>query len=117
MLGYVLLAGLAGAVVNQAVQFLFIVAAFFTVAVMGMKEYWRMDGLKARAPVVLGNGCACGPAAGIVGLFPVGVCSAAGDGRRIFGFCRMRWPPKTAETARRIPLVAAAVRLFFCPFC
>jgi SSS family solute:Na+ symporter len=119
VLVYVLLAGLAGTMVNQVVQFLLIVAAFFPVALMGMKNIGGWSGLKALVPVGVPQGTGGLAGAGALGTAGVGLLLGV-----VFSACRWTtdfrilqaaMAAKDLPTARRIPLVAAAVRLLL-PF-
>lgn len=109
---YVLLAGLTGAMVNQVLQFLLIVAGFLPVALMGLKDIGGWSGLKAAFPAsyphsayVLG----AGPA--IFLWVMLGFILGAGHWTTDFRILQTAMAAKNIETARRIPLFAAAVRL------
>jgi SSS family solute:Na+ symporter len=126
VLAYVLFAGLAGAMVNQALQFLLLMAGFLPMVVLGLKNIGGWSGLKAALPglkvaVPAGSlhgwsGAAHGatlPAAAI-GLL-LGVVLGAGHWTTDFRILQTALAAKSSESARRVPLIAAAVRLFL-PF-
>jgi SSS family solute:Na+ symporter len=119
VLVYVLLAGLAGTMVNQVVQFMLIVAAFLPVSLMGLKSIGGWSGLKALVPAGIPQGAGGLAGAGALGAAGVGlllgVVFSAGRWTTDFRILQAAMAAKDLQTARRIPLVTAAVRLLL-PF-
>ena len=119
VLVYVLLAGLAGAMANQALQFLLIVAAFLPMVLMGMKNIGGWSGLKASLPAALpqdASGLAhFGSLSTAAISFLLGFVLTAGRWTTDFRILQTAMAARNVESARRIPLFAAAVRLFL-PF-
>ncbi|HEV2486319.1 MAG TPA: Na+/galactose cotransporter [Terracidiphilus sp.] len=119
VLVYVLFAGLVGAMVNQVLQFLLIVAGFLPMVLIGLKNIGGWSGLKSSLPAaspqdasaVLHTG-AIGSAA--IGL-AVGFVLAAGRWSTDFRILQAAMAAKNIESARRIPLLASAGMLLL-PF-
>jgi SSS family solute:Na+ symporter len=119
VLAYVLFAGLAGAMVNQGVQFLLIVAGFLPMVLIGLKNIGGWAGLNASlpAPNLLGSNASLH--AGVVGTAAIaltlGFVLTAGRWTTDFRILQAAMAAKNIESARRVPLFAAAVRLLL-PF-
>lgn len=112
VLVYVLLAGLAGAMVNQALQFLLIVGGFLPLVLVGLKNIGGWSGLKASVAVALPAGSVHGGAlsAAAIGLL-LGIVLSGGRWTTDFRILQMAMAARNVEAARRIPLFAAAVRV------
>jgi len=116
VLVYVLFAGLAGAMVNQALQFLLIVAAFLPMVLMGLKNIGSWSGLKAALPAAVPHSTSvlgAGPA--ILLWLLLGFIFSASRWTTDFRILQAAMAARNIETARRIPLFAAALRLLL-PF-
>jgi solute:Na+ symporter, SSS family len=115
VLAYVLFAGLAGAMVNQVVQFFLMVASFLPVVLIGLKNIGGWGGLKASlsAPGLLEQNAP--HHAGAIGTaaicFSFGLLVTAGRWTTDFRILQAAMAAKNIESARRIPLFSAAVRL------
>ena len=116
VLVYILFAGLAGAMISQVLQFLVIAAGFLPVVMMGLKNVGGWSGVRAALPAAYPHS----------GYIPDGVSSiflwlllgfvfGAGRWCTDFRILQMAMAAKDAESARRIPLFAAAFRLLI-PF-
>ena len=111
VLAYVVLAGLAGTIANQALQFVAIMAGFLLMVMMGLKNIGGWSGLQAALPGVLrqdpnalGNHS--------VGLaLLVGFVLTAGHWMTDFRVLQMAMAAKNVESSRRIPVMASAVKL------
>ena len=113
---YVLLAGLAGTIVNQALQFLLIVAAFLPLIMMGLRNIGSWSGFKASIPAAYPQSTY------VLGTFPsillwslLGLVVSAGRWTTDFRILQTAFAAKDIESAKRIPLAVAAIRLFL-PF-
>jgi SSS family solute:Na+ symporter len=113
---YGLLAGLAGTIVNQALQFVVIVAGFLPMVMLGLSNIGGWSGLKASIP-----GAYVRSVYGL-GVFPsillwllFGLVVSAGHWSTDFRVLQTAFAAKDVQSARRIPLTAAAVRLLL-PF-
>ena len=116
VLVYVLLAGLAGAMVNQVLQFLLIVAGFLPMVVMSLKTIGGWDGLKAALPAAYPHTAyVFGAAPAVLMWLLLGFILCAGRWCTDFRVLQTAMAARNIESARRIPLFAAAVRLFI-PF-
>jgi solute:Na+ symporter, SSS family len=119
VLAYVVFAGLAGVMVNQVLQFLLLVAGFLPMVWIGLKNIGGWTGLKASVSAAspqAWNGMAHGGAASTAALgFVLGLVLSAGYWLTDFRVLQMAMAAKNAESARRIPLFAAAARLLL-PF-
>jgi solute:Na+ symporter, SSS family len=116
VLVYVLLAGLAGVLVNQVLQFLLIVAGFLPVVVMGLKNIGGWGGLKAALPAAFPHTVyVLGTAPAILAWLLLGFVLGGGRWSTDFRILQAAMAAKNIESARRIPLFAAAVMLFI-PF-
>jgi len=116
VLAYLLFAGLSGAMVSQALQFVLIAAGFLPMVLMGLKNIGGWSGLKASLPAANMRDWS-GPAnAGAIGPHAIGLALLLG-----FVLCAGYWctdfrilqtamAAKNMESARRVPLLAAAVR-------
>ena len=113
---YVVLAGLAATIVNQALQFVVIVAGFLPLVMLGLTNIGGWSGLKASIP-----GAYVRSVYGL-GVFPsillwllFGLVVSAGHWSTDFRILQTAFAAKDIQSARRIPLTAAAVRLLL-PF-
>jgi len=113
---YVVLAGLAATIVNQALQFVVIVAGFLPMVMLGLNNIGGWSGLKASIP-----GAYVRSVYGL-GVFPsillwllFGFVVSAGHWSIDFRILQAAFAAKDVQSARRIPLTAAAVRLLL-PF-
>jgi SSS family solute:Na+ symporter len=106
---YVLFAGLAASILNQAVQFLVIVAAFFPVAFIGLRNIGGFSALKAALPAAV----SLHKSSASISLIALaaGLVLSAGYWCTDFRILQFAMAAKDADSARRIPLIAAAVRL------
>jgi len=112
VLVYVVVAGLGASIVNQAVQFLIVVAAFFPVAYTGLN---RVGGFEAMKAALAANSALAGNTAhvGASGLALIaGIALSAGYWCADFRLFQIVMAAKDARAASRIPLLAAATRLF-----
>ena len=104
---YVLFAGLAGTMVNQALQFMLIVAAFLPVALMGLKNMGGWSGLKGSASRGLLQGAVGLAGAGTLGTAGIGLLLglvfSAGRWTTDFGTLQAAMAAKNLETARVFP--------------
>jgi SSS family solute:Na+ symporter len=107
---YVLFAGLAASILNQAVQFLVIVVAFFPVAFIGLRNIGGFSALKAALPADLSLR-ASSASVSLMAL-AAGLVLSAGYWCADFRVLQFAMAAKDAPSARRIPLIAAALRLF-----
>lgn len=120
VLTYILLGGLGAAMYNQALQFCVVVAGLLPVALLGLKNLGGWSGLKAAVPHDLlhewsGATQAGAHSAGIgaVGLlFGVGLVLGGGTWCTDFRLLQTAMAAKSADSARRAPLIAAAVWVF-----
>lgn len=116
VLVYVLFAGLAGAMVNQALQFLLIVAGFLPMVLMGLKSMGGWNEFNAALPAAYPHLATIhGPVPAFVVWFLVGFVLTAGHWTTDFRILQAAMAAKNVESARLIPLFAAAARLLL-PF-
>jgi SSS family solute:Na+ symporter len=115
VLAYVLLGGLAAAMYNQLLQFSVLVAGLLPVVLLGLKRAGGWSGLKASVPAGLLHIGAGGHSMGIgaVGLvLGVGIVLGGGTWCADFRLLQTAMAAKNVASARRAPLIAAAVRIF-----
>ena len=116
---YVLFAGLAGAMVNQALQFVLIVAGFLPMVLMSLKSIGGFSGLKASVSAAYPPGLNAPSHAGALSIaalcLALGFVLGVGRWTTDFRILQTAMAAKNIESARRVPLFAAAVRLFL-PF-
>lgn len=117
VLMYVLFAGLAGAMVNQTLQFFVVVASFVPVVVFGLREIGGFSKIEemAGAQGVFGSNAQAGLLAhpvqtALLGVM-LGLVLGAGRWCTDFRLIQNAMAAKTLGSARRIPLFAAAVRM------
>ena len=109
---YVLIAGLRATIMGQFVQFVLLVAGFLPIVWIGLKNIGGWSGLSSSfAALAPASTLGLGPA-GIAGIaltlgFVLGTARWTTD----FSVLQMAMAAKCADSARRIPVVAAAVRL------
>ena len=111
VLGYILLGGLRGAVYNQVLQFVVLVAGLLPVVLMGLKQTGGWSGLMATAalhPTANSSHSAAHLAA--IGLL-LGIVLGAGTWCTDFRILQIAMAAKTMEAARRTPMLAAVPRL------
>ena len=112
VLVYLLFAGLAGAIVNQVLQFLLIIAGLLPVVLMGLKNIGGWDGLKAAVPAAFGQSAfVMRPVPAAIVWLMLGFVLSGGRWCSDFRLLQNAMAAKNIETARRIPLLAAAMRL------
>jgi SSS family solute:Na+ symporter len=109
---YVLLAGLGGVMVNQVLQFLLLVMAFLPLVWKGLHAAGGWKGLNFETSAALPHTGAAGNA---VIAFALGLVFAAARWTTDFRVLQTAMAAKSLASARRIPIFAAAVRLFL-PF-
>jgi SSS family solute:Na+ symporter len=115
VLAYVLLGGLAAAMYNQLLQFSVLVAGLLPVVLLGLKRAGGWSGLKASVPAGLLHIGVGGHSMGIgaVGLvLGVGIVLGGGTWCADFRLLQTAMAAKNVASARRAPLIAAAVRIF-----
>ncbi len=116
VLAYVLFAGMAGAMVNQVLQFLLIVAGFLPVVLMGLRNIDGWTILKTALPAAYPYSTYIpGPITEVLLWLLAGFVLGAGYWTTDFRLLQSAMAAKSIVSARRIPLFAAAVRLFL-PF-
>ena len=111
VLVYVALGGLRGAIYNQAVQFLLVVAVFLPVVLLGLRAVGGWGGLVAALPMGFAHEWVGGAQGGWMGLglgLVLGMSFWCADFRVI----QMALAAKNLESARRVPLIAAGLALF-----
>ena len=115
VLAYVLLSGLAGAILNQAVQFVLLVAGLLPVVLMGLRSIGGWGGLKASLQEATLNGWPGAPHAGgmetCMGI-GLGVLLGAAFWCADFRVLQIAMAAKSVESARRVPLLAAIPMAF-----
>ena len=115
VLVYVLLSGLAGAILNQTVQFVLLVGGLLPVVLMGLRSIGGWGGLKASLQEATLNGWpgaahAGGMETGMgIGL---GVLLGAAFWCADFRVLQIAMAAKSVESARRVPLLAAIPMAF-----
>ncbi|MGD0345409.1 MAG: Na+/galactose cotransporter [Terracidiphilus sp.] len=120
VLAYVLLGGLAAAMYNQLLQFCVVVAGLLPVVLLGLKRVGGWSGLKTAAPAGLlhawggtGHAGAHPMGIGVVGLvLGAGLVLGGGTWCTDFRLLQTAMAAKNAASARRAPLIAAALRIF-----
>lgn len=119
VLAYVLLGGLAATMYNQLLQFCVLVAALLPMVYLGLKRAGGWSGLKASVPAGLmhaWSGDHTGPHSmglGVVGLvLGAGLVMGGSTWCTDFRLLQTAMAAKDARSARRAPLVAAALRIF-----
>jgi SSS family solute:Na+ symporter len=111
VLVYVVVAGLGASIVNQAVQFLIVVAAFFPVAYTALNHIGGFAALKSALAVNLAiAGSTAHIGASSLALI-AGIVLTAGYWCADFRIFQVAMAAKDAPSASRIPLFAAAGRL------
>ena len=124
VLAYVLLGGLGAAMYNLAMQFCLVLAGLLPVVLMGLKRIGGWSGLKAAAAAASLHSLSQGSTAGThVGAHSMGAGAIAlilGTGLLLgggtwctdFRLLQTAMAAKNVESARRSPIIAAAVRVF-----
>ena len=115
VLAYVLLGGLAAAMYNQLLQFCVLVAGLLPVVFLALKRAGGWSGLKASVPAGFLHGAAhTGThSIGVVGLvLGVGLVFGGSIWCTDFRLLQTAMAAKDAASARRAPLLAAALRIF-----
>jgi SSS family solute:Na+ symporter len=115
VLAYLLLGGLAAAMYNQLLQFSVLVAGLLPVVLVGLKRAGGWSGMKASVPANLLHAGAGGHSMGIgaVGLMlGAGIVLGGGTWCADFRLLQLAMAAKNVASARRAPLVAAALRVF-----
>lgn len=118
VLTYVLLAGLAGAMVNQVVQFFILVASFVPLVILGLRNvggFSRIEEMAGAQAASATTGSQAGflahPAQSALVCIALGLVLGAGRWCTDFRLIQNAMAAKTLGGARRIPLIAAAMRL------
>jgi SSS family solute:Na+ symporter len=119
VLVYLLFGGLAGAMVNQALQFLIIVASFLPLAILGLRDAGGFGSVRDLAGLSVPLAAAFPHCTFLMRPVPAALLSLTlgfvlGAGRWCTDFRLLQnaMAVKNVESARRIPLIAAAARLF-----
>jgi SSS family solute:Na+ symporter len=122
VLAYVLLGGLAATMYNQAMQFCLTIAGLLPVVLLGLKRVGGWSGLKAAAGSLHGLPLAFSGAAhadmhplgagAVVLVIGVGIVLGGGTWCTDFRLLQTAMAAKNVESARRSPIIAAAVRVF-----
>jgi SSS family solute:Na+ symporter len=123
VLCYIFLGGLTSAIYNEVLQFFLIVAGFFPLVLLGLKNVGGWEGLKATLPdaymhVWKGMGHASTNPMGvdIIGIgMGLGFVLSAGYWCTDFLVIQTAMASKNMESARKVPLIAAVPKMFF-PF-
>ena len=109
---YTTIGGLRGTIVSQVLQFFLLIAAFLPAVWAGMKNVGGWSGLNASiaslAPQAIAN---AGPGGIAAIAFLLGFVLGAARWTTDFRILQMAMAAKSVESARRIPVVAAIVRL------
>lgn len=115
VLAYVLLSGLTGVLYNQALQFLLLVAGLLPAVLLGLKSLGGWPGLKASVTadhLHMWTG-ASSTGLGFAGLaIGLGVVLGAGFWCTDTRVLQSALATRDVNSARRVPLLAAALRLF-----
>lgn len=117
VVAYILLGGLSATIYTQALQFCVVVAGLVPMAFLGLKRIGGWSGLKSAVPQGLlhewGAGIHSGPHSmgiGAMGLIlGVGLVLGGGTWCTDFRLLQSAMAAKNAESARRTPLIAAAL--------
>ena len=119
VLAYILLGGLAAAMYNQALQFCLLVAGLLPMVLLGLKRVGGWSGLKAAVPAGLFHdpahvhaGAHFMGAGAIALLLGVGLLLGGGTWCTDFRLLQAAMAAKNVESARRSPMIAAALRVF-----
>jgi SSS family solute:Na+ symporter len=109
---YVLIAGLRATIMGQFVQFVLLVAGFLPIVWTGLMNIGGWSGLSSSfAALASASTLRLGPAS-IAGMaLTLGFVMGAARWTTDFSVLQMAMAAKCADSARRIPVVAAAVRL------
>jgi len=116
VLAYVLLSGLAGAIYNQAVQFLVLVAGLLPLVLMGLRSIGGWSGLQASLPAGALHDWTSTPhpggmSMGVEGM-GLGLVLSAAYWSADFRVLQAAMAAKNVDAARRVPLLAALPRIF-----
>jgi SSS family solute:Na+ symporter len=115
---YVLLSGLAGAMVNQAMQFVVLVAGLLPMVLIGLRQMGGWSGLKASLPAAslpgwTGTAHAGGIHGGAIGLgLALSLVLGASYWCADFRVLQAAMAAQHMDSARRVPLWAALPRVF-----
>ena len=124
VLAYVLLGGLGAAMYNQAMQFCLVLAGLLPVVLLGLKRIGGWSGLKAASTAAFSHGVVQASsgaahagthpmgASAIVLVLGVGLVLGGGTWCTDFRLLQNAMAAKDVESARRSPIIAAAVRVF-----
>src|SRR5271169_1408657 len=123
VLAYIFLGGLTSAIYNEVLQFFLIIAGFFPLVLLGLKNIGGWSGLKASVPVAYmhewhGTLHANTNPMGIeiIGLgMGLGFVLGSGYWCTDFLVIQTAMASKDMESARKVPLIAAVPKMFF-PF-
>ncbi len=113
VLAYVLLGGLGAAMYNQALQFCLVIAGLLPVVLLGLKRIGGWSALKAAVLASQFHASAHSMGPGVIVLvLGVGLVLGGGTWCTDFRLLQAAMAAKNLESARRAPLIAAAVRVF-----
>jgi SSS family solute:Na+ symporter len=123
VLGYILLGGLTSAIYNEVLQFFLIVAGFFPLVYLGLKNVGGWNGLKARLPSVYVHSWQgmTSPKTNLLGVEWFGLVMGLGFVLSFGYWCtdflviQRAMAAKSMNAARRTPLIAAFPKMIF-PF-
>lgn len=123
VLGYILLGGLTSAIYNEVLQFFLIVAGFFPLVYIGLKNVGGWNGLKAKLPVEYVHSWAgmTSPKTNLLGVewfslvMGLGFVLSFGYWCTDFLVIQRAMAAKSMNAARRTPLIAAFPKMIF-PF-
>ena len=116
VLVYVLLAGMTGAMIGQVLQFVLIAAGFVPMVIAGLKNVGGWNGVKAALPAVSEHSAyLSGAGPSLLVWVVLGFVFGAGRWTTDFRILQTAMAAKNLESARRIPVIAAGLRLLI-PF-
>lgn len=123
VLGYILFGGLTSAIYNEVLQFFLIVAGFFPLVYLGLKNVGGWSGLKAKLPSVYVHSWQgmTSPKTNLLGVEWFGLVMGLGFVLSFGYWCtdflviQRAMAAKSMNAARRTPLIAAFPKMIF-PF-
>ena len=123
VLAYIFMGGLASAIYNEVLQFFLIIAGFLPLVLLGLKNVGGWSGLKAAVPAEYMHewkGVAHS-STNPMGVEIIGLCMGLGFVLAYGYWCtdflviQTAMASKNMESARRVPLIAAVLKMLF-PF-